>query len=477
MMQENFNTGSLNIGNRNTGDSNTGNSNIGNYNSVDNNLGSRNTGSSNIGHFNTERFNIGNYNGGDNNLGSRNTGSSNKGTRNSGDANKGHGNSGTRNIGEENSGYGNIGNFNSGDFNCCDHNLGFFGSVTPKLKSFDEECDFTRQDYEQKFQPLFYSLETLLLTDKPIDIKPFLEIPNITQAKLDALHQHFLETRIAQQRLETTKIIKGYKGTDKNMQCLGLQYKLGEWQEAEGELIECENGLHFTTELIHTYKYYNSPGDRRFHCEVEFVQDKAPCIGPKTLYVARRIKLLQEITFLDTSHPTNNSGKKNIGRYNSGNFNNGSRNSGGWNIGSRNSGNNNKGRLNTGSYNLGNSNTGFSNTGNSNTGNANAGDSNTDDFNLGHYNTGYRNIGKGNTGDFNCCDYSTGFFASVTPKVTSFDQNCGLTIEEYRSRFAFTISILDKRLKEPEPINVFSFQEIPNITQEKLDVLHKQIQI
>ena len=34
-----------------------------------------------------------------------------------------------------------------------------------------------------------------------------------------------------------------YKATDKNMQCRGVQFVLGEWSEpVEGELKMCENG-------------------------------------------------------------------------------------------------------------------------------------------------------------------------------------------------------------------------------------------
>lgn len=40
-------------------------------------------------------------------------------------------------------------------------------------------------------------------------------------------------------------MIKGYKGFDKNLQCRGFQYKVGETFEEKGTIKACESGFHF----------------------------------------------------------------------------------------------------------------------------------------------------------------------------------------------------------------------------------------
>lgn len=112
-------------------------------------------------------------------------------------------------------------------------------------------------------------------------------------------------------------ITTGYKATDKDMKCRDVQFALGEWQEVEGELVECENGLHFCTELAHTYEFYNSETDRRFECEVEEVLEVEHQPGVKSKRVARRIKLTKELTNTGDS----NTGHRNTGNSNTGDWN------------------------------------------------------------------------------------------------------------------------------------------------------------
>jgi Pentapeptide repeats (8 copies) len=245
-------------------------------------------------------------------------------------------------------------------------------------------------------------------------------------------------------------ITKGYKATDKDMKCRGLQFVLGEWQEVEGELIECENGLHFCTELAHTYEFYGDESDRRFECEVEDILEIEYQPGVICKRVARRIKLIKELTI-------------------SGHCNTGNSNTGDINTGNSNTGNSNTGDINTGDRNTGNWNTGNWNTGDRNTGNWNTGYGNT-----GHSNTGSRNTGDWSTGDWNHCDRSAGFFGSIEPKVTSFDEISEYTYVEYKERFGGLVYKLGKLMASNEPIDVAPFTKIPNITQEKLDNLHQK---
>lgn len=40
------------------------------------------------------------------------------------------------------------------------------------------------------------------------------------------------------------KVIKSYKGFDKNMQCRGFQYEVGKEYEMDGEIKCCNRGFH-----------------------------------------------------------------------------------------------------------------------------------------------------------------------------------------------------------------------------------------
>jgi hypothetical protein len=174
------NTGCSNTGDKNTGDSNTGDSNTGNWN----------TGYKNVGNWNTGNRNVGNRN-----VGNWNTGDSNTGNRNTGDDNTGDNNTGDWNTGDKNTGNSNTGNRNTGSWNHCNCNSGFFGSIDPKVTSFDLPTDYSQSEFWENFSNLIRRLGDLLLSDDPIDVKPFLQIPNITQERLDNLHQKFIKSR------------------------------------------------------------------------------------------------------------------------------------------------------------------------------------------------------------------------------------------------------------------------------------------
>ena len=62
-------------------------------------------------------------------------------------------------------------------------------------------------------------------------------------------------------------MIKGYKGFDKDLQCRGFQYKVGETFEEKGTIKACESGFHFCKNPFDVFRYY-SPSDSRY-CNVE----------------------------------------------------------------------------------------------------------------------------------------------------------------------------------------------------------------
>lgn len=75
--------------------------------------------------------------------------------------------------------------------------------------------------------------------------------------------------------------MKGYKGFDKNLQCKGLQYKVGETAE-EKEAKLCSKGLHFCENPFDVFDYY-PPSSGRF-CEVE-----ADNVSGETRYDSKRV--------------------------------------------------------------------------------------------------------------------------------------------------------------------------------------------
>ena len=61
--------------------------------------------------------------------------------------------------------------------------------------------------------------------------------------------------------------MKGYKGMDANMRCRGMQYAVGKTYHVDGEIIACENGLHFCERLNDVFNYYPIDGNRFFEVE------------------------------------------------------------------------------------------------------------------------------------------------------------------------------------------------------------------
>jgi len=295
--------------------------------------------------------------------------------------------------------------------------------------------------------------------------------------------------------------MKGYKATDENLKCRGFQFEIGKWYEHEGELIECQSGFHFCEQPSGPWAYYSDPNTRIFEIEADDVLDVPFVPGADMKRVARRIRLVKEITpTKETNSNTgnwntgnwntgnrntgnSNTGDRNTGNSNTGNCNTGDRNTGNWNTGNRNTGDSNTGNRNTGNSNTGNWNTGDSNTGNWNTGNRNTGDSNTGNWNTGNcntgnwntgnWNTGNWNTGNSNTGNWNTGDYSSGFFCAEEVKVISFDVQTKLTRDKFFDKYPECFALGDALQKE-DPIDFKLYKRIPGITKGKLKALHEK---
>ena len=61
--------------------------------------------------------------------------------------------------------------------------------------------------------------------------------------------------------------MKGYKGTNKDMTCRGMQYEIGKTYHVDGEIKLCRNGLHFCEKLQDVFDFY--PKDTSLYFEVK----------------------------------------------------------------------------------------------------------------------------------------------------------------------------------------------------------------
>lgn len=69
---------------------------------------------------------------------------------------------------------------------------------------------------------------------------------------------------------EESKVIKGYKGFDKDLRCLGFQYEIGKEYKC-GKAVLCQEGFHFCENPIDVFGYYPPSFNARCarYCEVE----------------------------------------------------------------------------------------------------------------------------------------------------------------------------------------------------------------
>ena len=117
--------------------------------------------------------------------------------------------------------------------------------------------------------------------------------------------------------------IFGYKATDENMRCRGIQFVLNKWYTATGPLKLCENGFHFCKYPSGPLAYYPQKGTRIFKVEAKAV---LVSIGPgaELKHVAKKIRLIEEIaTTGDGNTGHGNTGDRNTGDGNTGDYHSG----------------------------------------------------------------------------------------------------------------------------------------------------------
>ena len=87
--------------------------------------------------------------------------------------------------------------------------------------------------------------------------------------------------------------MRGYKALNEDMSTKygNMTYELNKVYEIEVELIMCENGYHFCTELIYVFTYY--PSDSRVF-EIDTLDGEIIKKGDK--YCTNKIKIIREIS-------------------------------------------------------------------------------------------------------------------------------------------------------------------------------------
>lgn len=190
---------------------------------------------------------------------------------------------------------------------------------------------------------------------------------------------------------------KGFKVTDRDMQCRVFQFELGKEFIHEGDIELCESGFHFCKRLVKCFSYYSfDPTNRVFEIE------HGDAIGDENdKMVTNRIVFLRELTWAEVLDMVN------IGISNSGHSNSGDYNSGKWNIGNYNAGGNNSGNMNSGYSNAGNNNSGY--------------------HNAGHWNSGFFNSGSWNSGNYNL-----GYLNSEEPKLRIFNKETDIPLNDIK---------------------------------------------
>lgn len=89
------------------------------------------------------------------------------------------------------------------------------------------------------------------------------------------------------------KIIRGYKGFERDFTCRGMQYEVGKTYVLEGEPKLCERGFHFCTSPLAVFKYYEPT--KRFAIVEADVADVV-CDNDFPKAVAKRLTIVREVT-------------------------------------------------------------------------------------------------------------------------------------------------------------------------------------
>ena len=85
--------------------------------------------------------------------------------------------------------------------------------------------------------------------------------------------------------------MKGYKGFNSDLTCLGFQYEVGKTYHQDGDLQVCSNGFHFCKNLTDCFEFYDK-FDSRF-CEVEALSD---CEQKMNKFATLDIKIVRELS-------------------------------------------------------------------------------------------------------------------------------------------------------------------------------------
>ena len=95
--------------------------------------------------------------------------------------------------------------------------------------------------------------------------------------------------------METNRVIKSYKGFDKNLKCRGFQYEIGkEYEEKDIEI--CSRGFHACENPLEVFSYYDMIYSR--FCEVE-QSGKIQKKDDDTKVCSSRIKIKAELKLAD----------------------------------------------------------------------------------------------------------------------------------------------------------------------------------
>ena len=101
--------------------------------------------------------------------------------------------------------------------------------------------------------------------------------------------------------------MRGYKGTDSNMQCRGMQYEVGKSYHVDGDIVVCSRGLHFCENLIDVFDFYDNENGNRF-----FEIEASGCVrkeGRKS--AASDIRIIKELSDVEISRTVYGDGNGN----------------------------------------------------------------------------------------------------------------------------------------------------------------------
>ena len=96
--------------------------------------------------------------------------------------------------------------------------------------------------------------------------------------------------------MKKEKVIKSYKGFDKNMQCQGFQYEVGKEYEIDGDIKCCNRGFHACESPLEVFDHYNMLNSRFAEVEQSGKIDKE---YKSTKVCSSRIKVKAELKLAD----------------------------------------------------------------------------------------------------------------------------------------------------------------------------------